>query len=181
VSDAWWALQEPVVVLTDENRHNGIKAEYLGVYRPVGMHEGAFHYENESGSHLYYNSGIDAWVVLDEFAPTENVAAMYIDAPAPAPAPARSPRRTPSTYSQSKRRKKKKTPNPALSRAAQARAAQAQAAPAPAPAPGHKQANGLVGRKEWKCDAITFARQAEPGAGFRTHHITVKLAPGLQL
>jgi uncharacterized membrane protein YgcG len=114
VSDAWWALQEPVVVLTDENRHNGIKAEYLGVYRPVGMHEGAFHYENESGSHLYYNSGIDAWVVLDEFAPTENVAAMYIDAPAPAPAPARSPRRTPSTYSQSKRRKKKKSPKPRI-------------------------------------------------------------------
>ena len=91
MSDAWWALQEPVVVLTDENRHNGIKAEYLGVYRPVGMHEGAFHYENESGSHLYYNSGetfAASWTILSQFAPTENWAAMYIDAPAPAPAPA---------------------------------------------------------------------------------------------
>ena len=118
MSDAWWALQEPVVVLTDENRHNGIKAEYLGVYRPVGMHEGAFHYENESGSHLYYSSESDAWVVLSEFAPTENVADIYIA--------------------------------------------------------GDKQVNGLVGRKQWKCSHNTFARQ--PGSGFRTHHITVKLA-----
>ena len=76
-------VQEPVVdvVLTDESHHSGIKAKYLGVYRPVGMHGGAFHYENESGSHLY--SQREEWIVNRTFAPTEFIADMYIKVPQP--------------------------------------------------------------------------------------------------